>query len=391
MERWAEKAKWLFPWEYAITYGNAGRLPYPSEFTLAENIRFYAANHAAGLFFEHENPDFNDFYDCKVWMEAKLLEDPSRDADELMRDFCEKVYGKAAESVLAYRRGLRDAARRNHAQVRYFFPNPEDFRYLDWTVMKKSMELYEQALSAVKSDPSRTHQVRRAFMTLDFALTGTLSWYYRIQAEEAGEGERFESLRRQAGKRFLQCYERGIAELETQEHRISSSSARSAIEFWRQRIAASDFAPLPRLKDGIAAGPDSWGISLKRFSVLRHAPEAKVKAFFRVKLPAGHGGKIKLALGRWNVSAQKGSELDSRTYELDSIRGRGPVMLSAGKCKIEGEDLMLTVFSRAIAWRFGWLRDRFEGKEMEFRVEVSWDGSDEIDVGVIQAAPPAAD
>ncbi|MBQ9336004.1 MAG: DUF4838 domain-containing protein [Lentisphaeria bacterium] len=387
VERWAEKAKWLFPWEYAITYGNAGRLPYPSEFTIADNIRFYAANHATGLFFEHESPEFNDFYDCKVWLEAKLMEDPSRDADALMRDFCEKVYGKAAGTVLAYRRGLRDAARRNHAQVRYFFPNPEDFRYLDWTVMKKSMELYEQALDAVKSDPSRRHQVRRAFMSLDFAMIGTLSWYYRIQAEEAGERELFASLRRQAGRRFLRCYERSLAELETLEKRIPSASMRNGVEFWRQRIAAPEFAPLPRLPGGVVAGPDCWGVSVKRPSKLCADPDAKVKALFRCQLPAGQRGKIKLALGRWNVPAQKGSELDSRTYDLKSIKGRGPVMLSAGKCRIDGEDLMLTVFNRSIAWRFGWLRDRFEGKEMEFQIEVRWDGGDEICVGIVQAAP----
>ena len=119
---WAAHASMLFPWEYGITYGSAGALPYPSEFTLSDNLRFYASNKSAGIFFEHENPEINDMYDLKVYMEARLMENPWLDSDALMLDFCSKYYGKASSHVLEYRRELRRTAFANHAKVRYFFP-----------------------------------------------------------------------------------------------------------------------------------------------------------------------------------------------------------------------------------------------------------------------------
>ena len=389
VETWAKKAHWLYPWEYSITYGDGGgRIPLPTEFNVAENLRFFARNHAMGVFFEHEYPEFNDFYDCKVWMEAKLLENPRLDTDALMEDFCGKMYGKAASFVLAYRRELRDAAFRNYAHVNYFFPSAEDSCYLDWSVMKECMQLYVQALDAVKGHPDLLHQVRRAFMSLDFALIGTLSWFYRMEASACNESGLFEQLRKKAGRRFIKCFKQSMDDLEQREKREILPKSRSDFNYWRKRISETVFSSLPNVKGKIILAPDCWFSPGQQSHFVHSCPQAKVGAFCRLKLPAGHQGKIKFALGRWNVSAQRGCELDSRTYDLASLKNKGVQMLVAGQCRISGNDLILSVFDRfSLFYRFNWLRKQYDGSQMQFKVEVQWNGGRTIDIGILEMDP----
>ena len=74
-------------------------LPYPSEFLIAETLRLFANRGIKGVFFEHEFPFASDMYDLKVYMEAKLLENPYRDANVLYQEFLQLYYGPGAAAV----------------------------------------------------------------------------------------------------------------------------------------------------------------------------------------------------------------------------------------------------------------------------------------------------
>ncbi|MBR6373600.1 MAG: DUF4838 domain-containing protein [Victivallales bacterium] len=256
VQGWAKVSNILCPWEYSITYGTSGgKLPYPSEFNIGENIRFYSKNKAIGMFFEHENPDSADMYDMKVYMEAKLLENPFQDEMALMQEFCHMFYGKAAPHILKYRQLLRDAAFKNNANVHFFFPFALDFRYIGWKEMVAMQQCIDEALKAVEGNELLTKRVAHAANTLDFALLCNLSWWYRLQAAQAGQAALHQQLFAKSNQRFFSTWEGFCAELKEKEGRNVSTKNRKGMERFKQK-AAKKFRLLPQSKGQLALTPD---------------------------------------------------------------------------------------------------------------------------------------
>ncbi len=369
VQDWAKISQQLFPWEYAITYGGAGPMPYPSEFTLAENVRFYADNNAIGIFFEHENPQLNDMYDLKVYMEAKLMENPQQDEMLLMEEFCAKYYGKAAPYILQYRKLLRDCAINNQAQVRYFFPASEDFRYIDWQSMIKMQGLLSEALAKVSRDPVLLHRCKRACASLDYALVCGLSWWYRNQAQKSKQSKIFAKLFSSARKRMFDTLAKSVAELRSKEKRETPEKYLSVMV---NREKRSSLRPL--FRDDLINGeheyftPDCWRISSDE-QTFHRSQKASSGVFNRIAVDSLPENKLPLTISQYDVSAQTDPALCRKEYELADL-GSDFSWLSAGELELTHDNLLLSVISRHLnGWRFAFLRDQHYGKKAEIMVE----------------------
>ncbi len=167
LQAWKSHAKNLFVWDYAIIYtdGLTG-FPFASEFTYANVHRTYHENNVTGVFWEHENPHLSDFFELKYFMESKLLEDPYQDANKLIDLFMSRYYGAAGEQVLAYRRAVDNARRRNNGYVSWF-PKLKDFAYLTPEVIVECQGILDRAEQAVADDPVRKARVIHARSGLD--------------------------------------------------------------------------------------------------------------------------------------------------------------------------------------------------------------------------------
>ena len=386
VENWAAHASMLFPWEYAITYGSPGPLPYPSEFTLPDNLRFYAANKSVGIFFEHENPELNDMYDLKVYMEARLMENPDLDTDDLMSDFCSKYYGKTSPHVLEYRRELRRTAFANHAKVRYFFPSAEDFRYIDWAAMKRLQGILASGAEKVKRNPIMRHRLNRACGSLDFALVASLSWYYRIQSEKCGESKLFEQMYDFSKRRLFIAWDKSIKDLDILEKRKVSEKNLAILEFWRKRSAV----PM-KIRHDLFPGqhaffaPDCWNAPLRQ-AVFFHSEAASDGAFCRIFPEPGKNEKIRLAVSQYDVPSQTNPVLCSSEYGGTDFRESAFSWFPVGKVLLEHDNLTLSVMDRHhLNWRFEYLRDLYSGQKILLLVELRFNGGKKpsLDVGAV--------
>ncbi|OQA78104.1 MAG: hypothetical protein BWY31_04387 [Lentisphaerae bacterium ADurb.Bin242] len=391
VENWTAHAAMLFPWEYAVTYGASGPLPYPSEFTLADNLRFYAANKSIGIFFEHENPELNDMYDLKVYLEAKLMENPELDIDTVMSDFCTKYYGKASPYILEYRRELRRTAFSNHAKVRYFFPSAEDFRYIDWAAMKKLQGILAAGAGKVKRNPVLRHRLNRACGSLDFALVASLSWYYRVQSEKCGEGELFEQMYDFSRRRLFTAWDKSIRDLDILEKRKVSEKNLAILEFWKKRSAV----PM-KIRHDLFPGqheffaPDCWNVSLRQ-TVFFRSEAASAGAFWRIFLEPGKEEKIRLAVSQYDISSQTDPVLCFSEYDGTDFREPVFAWFPAGKVALKHDNLTLSVISRHhLNWRFDYLRDLYPGREILLLVELRFNGGKKpsLDVGSVAVRMP---
>ena len=386
VECWAACAEKLFPWEYSITYGAAGPLPYPSEYTLAENVRFYAANKGIGIFFEHENPHLNDMYDLKVYMEAKLMENPKLDSCALMSDFCTKYYGAGADAILEYRQVLNRTAAENQAQVRYFFPAAQDFRYIDWPAMKKMQGILDVGQRKVSRNPVLRHRFNRARTSLDFALVCTLSWWYRNQATKCDEDELFKKLFATSRRRLFSCWRQSINHLQDVERREVPQKQLRYLEVCEKR---SSRAMVSR-KDLCHAQlefftPDCWRI-VGGDEICMRSSKAAAGAFYRVFPELEKDEKIRLIASRFNNSSQTEQVICTAEYSEADFHATDFVWLPVGCLKLTHNDLMLSLLHRLkINWRFGFLLDQYRDKEVKIWVEMRYRGGKKpcLDIGAI--------
>ena len=78
---------------------------------------------------EHEHPIRVDMRDLKVWLMVKLLEDPYRDYDALVRDFTDGFYDPAGATIRRYLADLQATAEATGSNVNWF-PSLSQYTYL---------------------------------------------------------------------------------------------------------------------------------------------------------------------------------------------------------------------------------------------------------------------
>lgn len=204
---WSKVAKNLRVWDYAITYRHIG-LPMPTVNTYATDFRFFAAHHVEGVFIEHEHLIFSDARDLKVWLQCKLLENPNRDYDELLREFTDGFYGPAGPVVRRYLTALEEqvASMKTPPEVDWFAPSYRH-RYLTLDFATRANAIFDEAAQLVADDPILSRRVRHARLPLDRAIV----FFYNQWARKSGDTPETMPLDREAvTARFIQTSDEQI-------------------------------------------------------------------------------------------------------------------------------------------------------------------------------------
>ena len=171
LEAWHGICDKIAVWDYQITYGwvTCTGYPTPNERTFASDLRLLAAKGGDGLFFEHEGLIGADMRDMKVWLEMKLVEDPSLDAGSLIRQFTDGFYGPAGRHIRRYRDLVARAADKKGASI-CWFPAFASYDFIDDSVMAEAEAIFADAARSVAEDAERSERVAHARMSLDKLL-----------------------------------------------------------------------------------------------------------------------------------------------------------------------------------------------------------------------------
>lgn len=172
LQEWGKISENLFIWDYGIAY-DGSVYPFPSEFDQGILAREYVKNKVSGVFWEHEYPESSDMHELKVWIEAKMMENPEQDVENLIRDFCNGFYGAAGEHIFAARKALYNARKKNNGRVPWY-ALAADFKFIDGDCAAEMMAHFDAAQQAVGNDPELSARIRRARLGLDLLVAGRL-------------------------------------------------------------------------------------------------------------------------------------------------------------------------------------------------------------------------
>lgn len=152
LETWGKIASKIYVWDYLTNFNNY-LYPHPDIYAQIANIKSFAKNSVAGIYAQGDYTSLGapEGY-LKAYLEAKLMWNPYRNANEIISDFFEGYYGNSALSMRKYVNLLEDKVKNDNIHSGGAFPwNIAE--YLTPEIINKAENaLAEAARSAGSSD-----------------------------------------------------------------------------------------------------------------------------------------------------------------------------------------------------------------------------------------------
>ena len=172
MNEWGKLCKEIWIWNYPTlyTHGIGIYSLFPGVYRNTENLKLA---HQAGVRYIIAEQGGSVVHGCSfkelnVYLQCLMAEDVNIDVDAAIKEFCDAVYGKASDDIIAYLKDSYAAGLKDPGYFRYYY---------DPRVMRRVVHAPENLIrwqrnfdrmeEKVKDDPRALFNVRRARINLD--------------------------------------------------------------------------------------------------------------------------------------------------------------------------------------------------------------------------------
>ena len=248
---WSRIARNLRVWYYAVTYVSPIGMPLPTSQTYQPNYQFYASHNVEGVFNEHEFPILADIRDLKVWMMAKLLEDPYADARKLEDTFLNGFYGPAAPMIRRYLANLEREGKDRGTRTNWMI-SAGNLSYLNANFVTRAQALFDQAELAAGNDALLLRRVRHARLPLDRASVVLFTEFQTEWVITGGDRGKFLLDREKIANRSLQTWHEQ-ADLRMIGEEMAAEKQRAGAEL-KHYTTSPDTVVLPAKFRGLPRG-----------------------------------------------------------------------------------------------------------------------------------------
>jgi len=171
VEGWARAARHLFVWHYVADFFHY-MAPFPNLPPLADDIQFYLAHGVKGIFLQGDGTSLGgDMAELKAYVMARLLWDPSVDADAVRQEFLAGYYREAAEAVqdcvCVFEKAFARGPRRDHLFLyRSLWEN--EAAYLEPPVLERARKALDRGRKKAAEDAEVLDRLDRIEAGLDY-------------------------------------------------------------------------------------------------------------------------------------------------------------------------------------------------------------------------------
>ncbi len=201
----------LYYWDYTVVYDQfCGVLP--NMFKFQNDYEYFAQVGGEGVFAEMQRNNTNDFWEMKLWLMTKIMEDPTQDVYDLAQDFTNGYYGAAAGAdVYAYLRYMESAAYSYNKAIVFGTDEVINAAWLDGADIVKGNQYFDNAVAETMKDTSITEEERELYLNrLNVARSGLdrviLQNYERFYAEAVQMGITFQLNKQEIGRRLVESF-----------------------------------------------------------------------------------------------------------------------------------------------------------------------------------------
>lgn len=179
---WSKICDRLYIWDYTTNF-NHYILPHPNLRVLGPNVRFFVEHGVRGVFEQGAYQSYgSEMAELRGWVLAKLLWDPTLDAQKLIDEFLDGYYGPAAGPIREYLKLTHDAVAASGDALGCF--SPADAKFLSLPMLSAGLRLLGQAETAASEDVALRQRVQVAELPLLYTLL--VRWETLRKDAEAG-------------------------------------------------------------------------------------------------------------------------------------------------------------------------------------------------------------
>ncbi len=165
---WSKICRHVYAWHYIVDFAHYYN-PFPNFRAMDADFKFYKRLGFEGIYAQAmgHGGGGGEFSLLRGYLASELLEDPSQEAETVIRDFLDGYYGPAAAPIWEYVTLLHDKVEEEDIHM-HLYTNPAQ-GYLPDEVLDKAGALFDRAEAAVKDNPELLERVRVARMPLAYA------------------------------------------------------------------------------------------------------------------------------------------------------------------------------------------------------------------------------
>lgn len=169
LEGWSSICDNLFIWDYGINFDNMVA-PFPNFPILQKNIALFKKHNATMHFSQIGGSKGSCFPEMRAYMVSKLMWNPERDSDSLMRSFMEGYYGAAARHLYQYEKMLEGGLLASGKEL-WIYDSPVTHKdgMLNALCRRRYNELFDLAEASVSDDSTLLARVRLSRLPLQYA------------------------------------------------------------------------------------------------------------------------------------------------------------------------------------------------------------------------------
>ncbi|MBN1199679.1 MAG: DUF4838 domain-containing protein [Bacteroidales bacterium] len=185
LENWGRICDHIYLWDYTVNFNHHVN-PFPNLHVLQPNIQLFA-NHGIREHFQQTNTgNGHECAELKAYLIARLLWNPTLNADSVIQDFLDGYYGEASPMIGAYLAHLhREMTKSGERLDIYEHPTAHQNSVLSARNTLQYNRLFDKATKAVGDDPDRLLHVRTARLPLQYSIMeigkndmfGPRGWY----------------------------------------------------------------------------------------------------------------------------------------------------------------------------------------------------------------------
>ncbi|HEV2473182.1 MAG TPA: DUF4838 domain-containing protein, partial [Chthonomonadales bacterium] len=171
---WSAITSRLYIWHYSTDFANYLQ-PLPDLDEIAGDIPLFLKHGVVGVFYEgdYAQGGGGEMSELKAYLMARLLWNPAADAEQIISEFVEGVYGPAAPYIARWLEALRAQVRDTSVRVGIY--DPPNAPYLPDSLLAEGESLFDAAEQAASHDRTALHQVERARLALEYVRLMRLS------------------------------------------------------------------------------------------------------------------------------------------------------------------------------------------------------------------------
>jgi hypothetical protein len=157
---WSKVCNRLYIWDYTTNFRHYV-MPHPNLRVLGPNVKFFADHNVKGIFEQGAYQSYgSEMAELRAWVLAKLLWDPTRDAEKLTDEFIDGYYGAAGPHIKAYLNVTHNAIEASGEWLGCFSEHTAKFLSLE--TLSKGWGHLKAAEEAVKDNPELQFRVQVA-------------------------------------------------------------------------------------------------------------------------------------------------------------------------------------------------------------------------------------